>query len=143
MIYGGFYLFDEIYFRHTPRFDNRIAIDYVYQDLSVSPGLPAPVGRSKPWGTGHAILAASNAIETPFAVINADDWYGRERFSALSRHLQADTGECAMVGFTLRKTFSEFGSVARGICQVDRSGGRSRAGLHQFRTADPGSIGQR
>lgn len=104
------------------RFDDRIAIDYVYQDLSVAPGLTAPVGRSKPWGTGHAVLAASNAIEVPFAVINADDWYGRESFSALSRHLQADTREYAMVGFTLRNTLSEFGSVARGLCQVDGSG---------------------
>jgi NDP-sugar pyrophosphorylase family protein len=84
------------------RFENRIAVDYVFQELDLlPPGFAVPPGRSKPWGTTHAVLMAADAIHEPFAVINADD---------------------SMVGFVLRNTLSEFGAVSRGVCQVDGDG---------------------
>jgi dTDP-glucose pyrophosphorylase len=105
------------------RFEKRIAVEYVYQELDSLPlGFPPPSGRSRPWGTAHAILMGSSAIDEPFAVINADDFYGKEGFRMLARHLQSGATEYAMVGFALRHTLSEFGAVARGICQVNNSG---------------------
>jgi dTDP-glucose pyrophosphorylase len=77
-----------------------------------------PPGRRKPWGTGHAILMAADVINEPFGVINADDFYGAHSFQLLAGHLQPDNPNYAMVGFVLRNTLSEFGSVARGVCQL-------------------------
>jgi hypothetical protein len=105
------------------RFGNRIAAEYVFQTLGkLLPGIPVPPGRTKPWGTTHAILMAANNIHEPFAVINSEDFYGAESFRALARHLQSGTTDYAMVGFVLRNTLSEFGAVARGVCQVDDKG---------------------
>lgn len=112
-------------FRRTmgARFEGRIAVDYVFQELDDLPsGHVLPAGRTKPWGTTHAILMAANAIHEPFAVINSDDFYGAQSFRALAHHLQSGAADYAMVGFTLCKTLSEFGAVARGVCQVDDSG---------------------
>ena len=81
-----------------------------------------PSGRTKPWGTTHAILMASGVIHEPFAVINADDFYGEGGFIALARHLQSGAADCAMVGYVLRNTLSDFGAVARGVCQVGDDG---------------------
>ena len=108
------------------RFDgsyrNVIAIEYVTQDLNAIPsGFAVPAERKKPWGTGHAVLVAKNAISTPFAVINADDYYGSSSFEVLGKALAAmpiDAQEWVMVGFDLEKTLSEHGDVARGICTV-------------------------
>ncbi|MDR3741718.1 MAG: NTP transferase domain-containing protein [Terracidiphilus sp.] len=101
------------------RFERRIAVDYAFQELDDLPaGFTVPEGRTKPWGTAHAILAARNAVQSPFAVINADDFYGAEGYRALAAHLTSGTTDHAMVGFVLRNTLSEFGSVARGICSV-------------------------
>lgn len=104
------------------RFEKRIATEYVYQELDKLPaGFNVPAGRSKPWGTTQAILMAEDAIREPFAAINADDFYGADSFQVLSQQLQSGSADYSMVGFILRNTLSEFGSVARGVCQVDAS----------------------
>jgi dTDP-glucose pyrophosphorylase len=105
------------------RFENRIAIEYVFQDLNDLPqGFTPPPGRTKPWGTAHAVLTAASAIHEPFAVVNADDFYGPESYHLLAKHLQSNVTDYAMAGFLLRNTLSTFGSVARGICQVNSKG---------------------
>ena len=102
------------------RFEQRVPVDYVFQELDKLPaGFSVPEGRSKPWGTSHAILMAADAIKEPFAAINADDFYGRQSYELLAKHLTSGTSDYAMVGFILRNTLSDFGSVARGICRVD------------------------
>ena len=105
------------------RFESRIPVDYVVQELEKLPaGFTAPAARKKPWGTGHAILMAADVVREPFAVINADDFYGQNSFALLAKHLQSGTTDYAMVGFILKNTLSEFGSVARGLCQTDKEG---------------------
>lgn len=104
------------------RFEGRISLEYVYQELNLPPGHVTPASRKKPWGTGHAILMAADAIQEPFAVINADDFYGAHSYQVLSQHLRAGSPDYAMVGFILRNTVSEFGSVARGVCNVGPEG---------------------
>lgn len=105
------------------RYDKHIPVEYVFQELgTLVPPQLIPPARSKPWGTAHAILMASNVIREPFAVINADDFYGAGSFRALARHLQSDSEDYAMVSFVLRNTLSDFGSVSRGICRVDARG---------------------
>jgi dTDP-glucose pyrophosphorylase len=105
------------------RFDKHAPVDYVFQDLEQLPaGFAVPPGRTKPWGTTHAILAAAGTIKTPFAAINADDFYSQESYRLLAAHLSAGGADAAMAGFTLRNTLSEFGAVARGICEVDERG---------------------
>jgi dTDP-glucose pyrophosphorylase len=105
------------------RFEQRIPVKYVFQEIDdLPPGFTVPAGRTKPWGTTQAVLAAAEVIHEPFAVINADDFYGQESFQSLSRHLQTESSGYAMIGFILRNTLSEFGSVARGISAVDENG---------------------
>jgi len=105
------------------RFEKRIAVEYVFQEIGkLAPGFSLPAGRTKPWGTTHAILMAASTIHEPFAVINADDFYGADSFRVLARHLQSGAQEYAMVGYLLRNTLSDFGVVSRGVCQVDGSG---------------------
>ncbi len=105
------------------RFENKIAVDYVFQELNaLPPGFSAPASRTKPWGTGHAILMAADVVREPFAAINADDFYGANSFRALAEHLRSGSPDFAMVGFTLRNTLSEFGSVARGVCRTSPDG---------------------
>jgi UTP-glucose-1-phosphate uridylyltransferase len=105
------------------RFEKRIAVEYVFQELDLlPPGFQLPAGRTKPWGTGHAILMAADAIHEPFAVINADDFYGAAGYCVLAQQLQSGSPDYSMVGFILRNTLSEFGSVARGVCQVSSDG---------------------
>ena len=105
------------------RFEKRIAVEYVFQEIGkLAPGFSLPAGRTKPWGTTHAILMAASTIHEPFAVINADDFYGADSFRVLARHFQSGAQEYAMVGYLLRNTLSDFGVVSRGVCQVDDSG---------------------
>ena len=105
------------------RFEERIAVEYVLQELEMLPaGFSVPAGRTKPWGTTQAILLAAGAIDEPFAVINADDFYGAEGYRLLAQHLQSGAEEYAMAGFVLRNTLSEFGTVARGVCRVSSDG---------------------
>jgi dTDP-glucose pyrophosphorylase len=104
------------------RFEKQIAVQYVLQELDCLPsGFARSLSRTKPWGTGHAILMAAEAIRDPFGVINADDFYGADSFQLLAAQLQSGNSDYAMTGFVLRNTLSEFGGVARGICQT--SGG--------------------
>lgn len=109
------------------RFRDRVECACVFQDLDALPaGYAVPAGRTKPWGTGHAVLAAAGAVREPFAVINADDFYGRNSFIRLHDFLAAahdPTHEtCALVGFRLRNTLSEHGHVSRGVCACDGAG---------------------
>ena len=103
-----------------------VEIRYAYQELDKLPaGYTVPEGRTKPWGTSHAVLCGKDAIDgAPFAVINADDYYGKEAFKVIYQHLSTCTdpyGYC-MVGYQLGKTVTENGSVARGICVTDEKG---------------------
>jgi hypothetical protein len=105
------------------RFEKKIPVEYVFQELSqLPPGFSLPPNRTKPWGTGQAILLTANTIHDPFAAINADDFYGANSFRVLAEHLQSGSADFAMVGFTLRNTLSEFGSVARGVCRTNSAG---------------------
>ena len=105
------------------RFERQMAVDYVFQELNNLPeGFSPPSSRVKPWGTGHAVLMEAEAITGPFAVINGDDFYGRNSFELLASHLQGPALDSAMVGFILRNTMSEHGAVARGVCQVSAAG---------------------
>ena len=101
-----------------------VEIDYAFQALeNVPEGFSVPEGRSKPWGTGQAVLACKGIIKEPFAVINADDYYGKEAFVRLHDFLQGYTpdkpGDLAMAGFVLKNTLSDNGAVTRGICQMN------------------------
>jgi dTDP-glucose pyrophosphorylase len=105
------------------RYERRVPVEYVFQEVGkLIPGFSIPEGRTKPWGTTHAILMAANVIPEPFAVINADDFYGAASFQVLGQHLQTGSSDYAMVGFVLRNTLSEFGAVARGVCHVSDDG---------------------
>jgi hypothetical protein len=115
----------EAAFRETigARFEKRLPVEYVFQELDKLPaGFTVPPGRTKPWGTTHAILMAEDVIREPFAAINADDFYGASAFRVLAEHLQSGSPDYCMVGFILRKTLSEFGSVARGVCRTTPDG---------------------
>ena len=94
-----------------------VTVDYAYQDLNDIPAA-LPEGRTKPWGTGQAVLAAKNIINTPFIVINADDYYGKEGFKAVHEYL-VNGGRSCMAGFVLKNTLSDNGGVTRGICKMD------------------------
>jgi len=105
------------------RLESRMAVDYVFQDLADVPAAyrAHAAARTKPWGTGHAVLAARDVVRRPFAVINADDFYGASGYRALAAHFAASK-DYALVGYPLRQTLSEHGSVSRGVCAVDAVG---------------------
>ena len=104
------------------RLEQRIAVEYVFQEVDdLPPGAKAVPGRMKPWGTGHAVWAARNAVRAPFAVINADDFYGAAGYAALGHEFARSSGY-AMIGYPLRQTLSEHGTVSRGLCSTDSSG---------------------
>lgn len=98
-----------------------IEVDYVLQEIeNIPPGFSIHPERAKPWGTGHALLMAAGVINEPFAVINADDFYGADAFKVLYQHLKnADEGQYAMVGYELQNTLSEHGTVSRGVCECN------------------------
>lgn len=97
-----------------------VTVDYVFQDIYDIPGA-LPEGRTKPWGTGQAVLAAKNMLHNPFIVINADDYYGKEGFQIVHDYL-VNGGKSCMAGFVLKNTLSEHGGVTRGICKMDEEG---------------------
>ena len=106
------------------KYDGRIKIDFAYQDIDNIPeGYSVPEGRTKPWGTGHAVMCAAGKVNEPFAVINADDFYGKSGFEQLGKALSenTDSTQFYMVGFPIKNTLSEFGSVSRGICELDEN----------------------
>ena len=99
---------------------NNVTVDYAFQDIKDIPGT-LPEGRTKPWGTGQAVLVAKKVIKTPFIVINADDYYGKEGFKAVHEYL-VNGGKSCMAGFVLKNTLSDNGGVTRGICKMDENG---------------------
>jgi choline kinase len=107
-----------------PKLQGKIKTEYVYQEMGSYMGdLKAPGERTKPWGTGHAVLCAQDAVTEPFAVINADDYYGLDAFIKAADFLNNKCSEkqYAIIGYELEKTLSEHGSVSRGVCQVDKN----------------------
>jgi UTP-glucose-1-phosphate uridylyltransferase len=106
------------------RYEGLMAVEYAFQELEPLPGgRVSPPGREKPWGTGHAVLASRSVVRGPFAVINADDYYGPSGFIELAAFLQSATSsQYAMVGYRLDQTLSDNGSVSRGICRADNHG---------------------
>ena len=107
-----------------PKLKGRIATQYVYQEKGAFlPDVTIPAERTKPWGTAHAVLCAKDAVKEPFAVINADDFYGRDSFEKAAAFLINDCNEktYAIIGYQLAKTLSEHGTVSRGVCEVDES----------------------
>jgi NDP-sugar pyrophosphorylase family protein len=108
-----------------PKLKGKIAVDYVFQDLhSFTGNYPVPAERTKPWGTAHAVLCAKDAVKEPFAVINADDFYGRDSFEKAYDFLTKQVSEklYCIIGYELAKTLSDNGTVSRGVCQVDANG---------------------
>lgn len=104
---------------------HNVEVAYAFQEREAIPeGFVVPPERIKPWGTGHAVLSAKRLIREPFAVINADDYYGRSAFDNVRKFLVSEPGEShfCMPGFTLKNTLSEYGGVTRGICQVNQNG---------------------
>lgn len=104
------------------KYENKIPVEVVYQNLNDLPcGFECPEGRTKPWGTNHALLMGKNVINEPFAVINSDDFYGRNSFEVIAKELSKSKdvrGDYCMVGFRVGNTMSESGSVARGVCET-------------------------
>jgi NDP-sugar pyrophosphorylase family protein len=114
---------DEFIARFESKLKGKIEVGYVYQELDYLPdGYELPVDRVKPWGTGHAILMAKDVIHEPFAAINADDFYGAPAFREIAAFFQNGVSPTtyAMVGYLLKNTLSEFGSVSRGVCKTDQ-----------------------
>lgn len=105
-----------------PKLQGKIKTEYVFQEMdSYLDGLEIPAGRTKPWGTAHAVLCGKNVINEPFAVINADDYYGVDAFVKAADFLnnKCDEKHYAIIGYELERTLSDHGSVSRGVCQVD------------------------
>ncbi len=132
--------------RVADAYGRRIDVQYAFQDLADLPdGFSVPAGRDKPWGTAHAVLSARHIVDGPFAVINADDFYGADSFAVLARWLETPAPSAstvdpvAMVGFTLHKTLSPHGSVCRGICSLDADG--RLAGIEEIVAIRPGDGG--
>ncbi len=108
-----------------PKLKDRITVDYVFQEMDMYlNGYEVPAERTKPWGTAHAVLCAKDAVKEPFAVINADDFYGRDAFNKAHDFLvkECSNKHYCIIGYELIKTLSEHGSVSRGVCNVDADG---------------------
>ncbi len=132
------------------KYAGRIEVAYVFQAVEALPeGFVAPAGREKPWGTGHAVWCAREAVPGAFAVINADDFYGADSFRRLGEFLKkkkedgggtaAPATECAIVGFRLNRTLSEHGAVSRGVCAVGADG--RLASIVERTGIEPGQVG--
>lgn len=108
-----------------PKLKGKVKVDYVFQEMDAHlHGYPKPADRTKPWGTAHAVLCAKDAINEPFAVINGDDFYGRDSFEKMAAFLNnaCKPDVYSVVGYELGKTISEHGSVSRGVCAADDKG---------------------
>lgn len=102
------------------RIEKMIDVSYVYQETYKLPeGFVCPDDRQKPWGTGHAIYCCKDAVKTPFAVVNADDYYGKHAFKEIYDFLSRESGDYCMVGFRLGNTLTENGTVSRGVCETE------------------------
>lgn len=110
------------------RFGGKIGVEYVFQELdsALPVGYAVPEGREKPWGTNHALMMGAAVINEPFAVINADDFYGQDAIAQMGKYLASlpdgSAGEYAMVGYEVSKTLSENGTVSRGVCTINKEG---------------------
>ncbi|MDE7377264.1 MAG: nucleotidyltransferase [Muribaculaceae bacterium] len=105
------------------KYKGHVPVEVAFQSIDDLPeGYSVPEGRVKPWGTAHAIRAARHAVAEPFAVINADDFYGLDAFEVIARQLMDQQGDYSMVGFRVGNTLTENGSVSRGVCTVDGDG---------------------
>ncbi|WP_126246975.1 sugar phosphate nucleotidyltransferase [Chitinophaga rhizosphaerae] len=114
--------FKEIF---EPKLKGKVETAYVFQDMNAfTDGFEVPADRTKPWGTAHAVLCAKDAINEPFAVINADDFYGRDAFEKMAEFLRNEckSDRFSVVGYQLGKTVSDYGSVSRGVCEVNAAG---------------------
>ncbi len=112
---------------YIDKIKDKIEVGYVFQELTALPrGFSVPEGREKPWGTGHAIMAAKDRIDDPFAVVNADDFYGREAYQVIHDFLanldKYDSTTYTIIGYPLPKTLSDHGHVSRGVCEIDLDG---------------------
>jgi hypothetical protein len=108
-----------------PKLKGRIETDYVFQSYDLSPfGITKHIERAKPWGTAHAVLSARNQVHEPFCVINADDFYGKDAYEKMARFLTTEVADdkFSIIGYQVDKTLSEYGTVSRGVCEVDRNG---------------------
>ncbi|MCX6166571.1 MAG: sugar phosphate nucleotidyltransferase [Sphingobacteriales bacterium] len=108
-----------------PKLAGKIATDYVYQSYDLKPfGMSEEIERAKPWGTAHAVLAAKDAVKEPFCVINADDFYSRDSYEQMAKFLTSEVTDerYSLMGFQINKTLSDYGSVSRGVCQVNDAG---------------------
>ena len=102
------------------RIASRVKVEYVFQELDKLPeGYTCPVEREKPWGTAHAILCCKDVVKEPFAVVNADDYYGPSAFKQMANFLNDDNSDYSMVGFRLENTLTENGHVSRGVCEIE------------------------
>jgi UTP-glucose-1-phosphate uridylyltransferase len=137
----------------SSKFEHLVDVEYAFQTLDKLPsGWSVPAGREKPWGTTHAILCAADVVKENFAVINADDFYGQESYAVLNNELSSVdsfANTFSMVGFTLRNTLSDHGSVARGVCttsenalltHIDEMTNLSREGSGALYTREDGSV---
>jgi len=108
-----------------PKLKGRIETDYVYQSYDLKPfGIDKEIERAKPWGTAHAVLSARNQIHEPFCVINADDFYGTDAFEKMAKFLNTEVADdkFSIIGYQVDKTLSDYGTVSRGVCEVDAEG---------------------
>lgn len=108
-----------------PKLNGKIETDYVFQNFDLKQfGIDEEIYREKPWGTAHAMLSGRKVIKEPFCIINADDFYGYDAFKKMVNFLTKEVtdGQYAIVGYQIGKTLSDFGSVSRGVCQVDANG---------------------
>ena len=125
------------------KYEGKIEVDYAFQELTDLPeGFEVPEDRTKPWGTGHAFLAARNAVKEPSLAINADDFYGSESYKLAADYLDSFTPgkvEAGMIGFKLNRTLSDFGSVSRGLCHVDAEG--NLTGVQEITKIEKGENG--
>ena len=103
------------------RIEKKVKVEYVFQEIDKLPkGYNCPEGREKPWGTAHAILCCKDVVKEPFAVVNADDFYGRSAFVKMAEFLKSESDDYAMVGFRLVNTLTENGYVSRGVCDIEK-----------------------
>ena len=111
---------DQFKMQITDKYSGRFTVEFAFQEINDLPnGFSCPNEREKPWGTGQAILCSKNLIHEPFAVINGDDYYGRESFNVIADYYNNGGDQLSMVGFRLDKTLSDFGPVTRGVCTVE------------------------
>ena len=104
----------------TDKYSGEVQVEFAFQELDNLPnGFFCPVGREKPWGTGHAILTTKDLIQEPFVAINGDDFYGLESFKVVAEYYQNGGADFSMVAFQLDNTISDFGSVTRGLCTLN------------------------